>query len=180
MDKSNYPVPYMILKAHPDRPGTKLRAIGYWNNKKLTEALGESGGFATIVHAFETAVKGGPFPDPNEWIDEDWDASELRMVVDYVRPPRYNYLLSGRRARGGKFSRARGGRLIEPLDGIPRVKFKWRGYSTCRICGLSPNGSTCIADDTFVWPEGFAHYIEEHSVRPPQEFIDHVKRKVSK
>jgi hypothetical protein len=51
----------------------------------------------------------------------------------------------------------------------------WRGWSTCRLCGVN-NGSTCKADGVFVWPEGLAHYVTAHSVRPPQEFVDHVKR----
>ena len=36
-------------------------------------------------------------------------------------------------------------------------------------------GTKCLTlDGTWVWPEGFAHSIEAHSVRPPQEFIDHL------
>jgi len=50
---------------------------------------------------------------------------------------------------------------------------RWRGMSLCRFC-RKYNGSACQADDKYVWPEGFAHYIEAHSVRPPQIFINHV------
>jgi hypothetical protein len=49
----------------------------------------------------------------------------------------------------------------------------WMGFSNCRICNKR-NGTRCLTDGTFVWPEGFAHYVEEHAVRPPQEFVDHV------
>lgn len=49
----------------------------------------------------------------------------------------------------------------------------WRGYSWCRICGFGSNGTTDMSDGTYVWPEGLLHYIREHGVRPPQEFIDH-------
>ena len=52
---------------------------------------------------------------------------------------------------------------------------QWRGDSWCRfLCGASM-GYRDLTDGTYVWPEGFAHYIEEHAVRPPQEFIDHVR-----
>jgi hypothetical protein len=52
---------------------------------------------------------------------------------------------------------------------------QWRGSSGCRICGIH-NGSTCKGDDVFIWPAGFAHYVEAHNVRPPEEFINHVKK----
>jgi len=51
---------------------------------------------------------------------------------------------------------------------------QWRGYSGCRLCKIH-NGSMCLGDSVFVWPQGFAHYVEAHNVRPPKEFIDHVK-----
>jgi hypothetical protein len=51
----------------------------------------------------------------------------------------------------------------------------WRGWSWCRFkCGDQKMGSQCLTDGTYVWPQGFVHYIEHHAVRPPQEFIDHV------
>jgi hypothetical protein len=56
-------------------------------------------------------------------------------------------------------------------------KFAWRGMSCCRICGIR-NGSTCLTDGTFVWPQGFAHYIEEHGVRPPEEFVRHAMQTI--
>lgn len=52
----------------------------------------------------------------------------------------------------------------------------YMGSSTCRICGES-NGSKEYTDGTYRWPEGFAHYLLEHGVKPAQEFIDHVLRR---
>ena len=57
------------------------------------------------------------------------------------------------------------------------VKGSWRGWSNCRMCGCM-NGSQCLGDGVFVWPEGFAHYVEVHGVRPPDEFVRHVLGKV--
>lgn len=54
---------------------------------------------------------------------------------------------------------------------------QWRGWSNCRLCNVG-NGSTCLSDGTFVWPEGFAHYVEVHGVRPPEEFARHVTGKL--
>lgn len=49
----------------------------------------------------------------------------------------------------------------------------WMGWSNCRFCGCN-NGYACLTDGVYVFPEGFAHYVEEHDVKPDQEFIDYV------
>lgn len=49
----------------------------------------------------------------------------------------------------------------------------YMGYSPCRICGRD-NGSLELSDGTYVWPEGLAHYLVEHGVRPPEPFVSHV------
>jgi hypothetical protein len=53
------------------------------------------------------------------------------------------------------------------------VAHQWMGWSTCRLCS-DDNGTVCLTDGVYVWPEGFAHYVEEHDVKPPKEFIAHV------
>lgn len=53
-----------------------------------------------------------------------------------------------------------------------RVFYGWLGSSTCRICGLRPNGTTCMTDGVWVWPEGLIHMVEVHGVRPPQELVE--------
>ncbi|WP_051367937.1 hypothetical protein [Hamadaea tsunoensis] len=46
------------------------------------------------------------------------------------------------------------------------------GVSICRLCGAA-NGSAELTDgEHFAWPEGLAHYVEEHGVRLPDEFTD--------
>lgn len=54
---------------------------------------------------------------------------------------------------------------------------RYRGMSFCRMCGRI-NGSTDLADEKYIFPSGFAHYIREHGVRPPDEFIQHVLEKI--
>jgi hypothetical protein len=49
------------------------------------------------------------------------------------------------------------------------------GVSRCRLCGKA-NGSAEFTDGVYMWPEGLAHYVGDHSVRPPKIFIDHVRR----
>jgi len=59
------------------------------------------------------------------------------------------------------------------LDNGKDVKW-WRGYSWCRLGCTRGIGTTDKSDGFYTWPAGFSHYIREHSVKPPQEFIDHV------
>lgn len=52
---------------------------------------------------------------------------------------------------------------------------QWMGYSYCRICDKGRLGTQCFTlDGSWVWPAGFYHYIEEHSVRPPDKFVVHI------
>lgn len=55
----------------------------------------------------------------------------------------------------------------------------YMGYSICRICG-ERNGSGELTDGTYLWPEGLRHYVAEHNVRLPAEFVAHAleRRKV--
>lgn len=51
----------------------------------------------------------------------------------------------------------------------------YRGWSDCRICGKN-NGRSDFTDGVYVWPEGFGHYLSQHDVRPPADFVAHVLR----
>jgi hypothetical protein len=48
----------------------------------------------------------------------------------------------------------------------------WLGDSTCRMCG-KPNGCADYTDGKFIWPEGLAHYVRDHDVWLPLEFVQH-------
>ncbi len=60
-------------------------------------------------------------------------------------------------------------------NGVEMAAYK--GWSNCRICN-KVNGSTCLGDDDYIWPEGFSHYVREHNVKPPKEFIDYVREQI--
>ena len=47
------------------------------------------------------------------------------------------------------------------------------GISPCRFCGAA-NGSAERTDGAYLWPEGFAHYLRDHGVRPPVSVIRHI------
>lgn len=66
-------------------------------------------------------------------------------------------------------------RVVAHLRAAPEVEY-WKGSSICRLCNLHPLGSTDQCDGTYLWPAGFAHYVEKHAVRPPEEFLAHVRK----
>ncbi len=51
------------------------------------------------------------------------------------------------------------------------------GLSPCRICGKQ-NGSVEYTDGSYVWPEGLAHYIDEHQVRLPEPLVRHAQERL--
>jgi hypothetical protein len=53
------------------------------------------------------------------------------------------------------------------------VSRAYMGFSPCRVCGAD-NGNLELTDLTYVWPSGLAHYVRDHGVRLPAEFVDHV------
>lgn len=65
--------------------------------------------------------------------------------------------------------------VVEYLNSGKRVAM-WMGSSDCRICGCC-NGNTDLSDGNYIWPMGFSHYVKVHNVKPPEEFLEHVKNK---
>lgn len=59
--------------------------------------------------------------------------------------------------------------LIKLLEKAPILK-RWRGVSSCRICGKY-NGTTTLGYPQLEWPEGLVHYIRDHNVRLDRELI---------
>lgn len=47
------------------------------------------------------------------------------------------------------------------------------GWSPCRMCSWQQNGASELTDGTYLWPEGLAHYVADHGVRLPDEFVHH-------
>ncbi len=57
-----------------------------------------------------------------------------------------------------------------------RLAIMYRGFSICRICNKML-GSECWTDGTYIFPDFLFHYLEEHQVKLPQQFINHVRAK---
>ncbi|MES2641304.1 MAG: hypothetical protein V4850_17570 [Myxococcota bacterium] len=54
------------------------------------------------------------------------------------------------------------------------VAERYRGHSHCRYGCAGDLGHDDLSDGTWVWPEGFAHYVQHHGVLVPPAFLAHV------
>ena len=50
----------------------------------------------------------------------------------------------------------------------------WRGWSSCRICGARLGTQCLTIDGTWVWPQRLEHYVMEHDLVLPAEFVEHL------
>lgn len=77
------------------------------------------------------------------------------------------------------------GALAEPMRTLVlsylrqgKVLVRYPESSHCRFaCGEVEMGRADLTDGTFAWPEGLAHYVEHHSVRLPERFLQHVEQR---
>jgi hypothetical protein len=69
-------------------------------------------------------------------------------------------------------------RLATFLD-AGRLKDQWKGFSWCRFrtkgckVGGFDMGTCCLTDGKYVWPEGLSHYVREHHIWLPEQFVEH-------
>lgn len=90
-------------------------------------------------------------PDhPSRYVDETWDPEERWTVIDYLRSPffRREAYMGSSHCRMGCW----GGRMHDEM------------------------GCADFSDGAWTWPQGYAHYVEKHGVKPPPDFLAHVRR----
>jgi len=86
-------------------------------------------------------------PHPRDYVDLEWDPTERKRVEDYLARA---YVFGG--GCGSSWCRL----------GCPETRFDM--------------GSRDLTDGTWLFPEGFAHYIVHHAVKPELPFLEHVRR----
>ena len=88
-------------------------------------------------------------PDPRTLVDETSDSEERERVIAYLEAGFYIPVAQG-------------------------------GPSWCRF-GCSPRpadiGTQDLTDGTWRFPEGFVHYVRSHRVKPPAEFLEHMRER---
>jgi hypothetical protein len=98
----------------------------------------------------------------SEWYRKNKPCLELPKPQDFIDP---NWDPDQRRI------------VLEYLK-LGQTLESWRGFGMCRIC-KKLLGSRDLTDGLYVWPEGFEHYLEEHHLRVPEEFVQHCFQRFS-
>ncbi|WP_437782765.1 hypothetical protein [Sorangium sp. So ce1097] len=146
-----------------------LRAIGYWANEQHPH-----------------------LPNPHDFVDPSWSSSERATVIAYLCAGKVV-----RRWLGHSWCRFNPNAAVLPEITVEEFEALFEdsektaqpaeastatkprrvhdGYTQCYDMG-----TICLSDGTFVWPEGFAHYVKVHAVRPPKDFVRHVLREVQR
>jgi len=143
----------MILAFLPDAPGKKFdkpyKFLGYW-------------------HALGLDPESGLPQIPSEFTASQFDRYET-TCGEGVLPVPWDYV-DETWDENEKFAVLAHLKLGTEFEA-------WRGFSWCRFrCDGRMSGHRDLTDGTYVWPEGFAHYVEVHNVKPPEEFIRHALR----
>jgi hypothetical protein len=60
--------------------------------------------------------------------------------------------------------------VADYLESGMHAPYAFAGHSECRICKRA-NGNLELTDGTYLWPDGLAHYVRDHSVRLPEQVI---------
>lgn len=113
----------------------------------LHPALTDAGVLKAI--GFWNGYNENRFIDPSALVDEGWEDSNKGKIIAY-------------------------------LNGFPRINHQ-NGYSYCRFgCNegsmFDPNmGCAERSDGIWVWPEGLVHYVDDHYIKLPSEFVDTMK-----
>ena len=85
--------------------------------------------------------------DPRRYVDGDWDPRERQEVLAYLAACyEAPYLVPDARA--------------------------WCAFG-CKH--PTPHGAVMVTDGTWWFPETLHHYVEQHAVKPPGEFLSHIR-----
>jgi hypothetical protein len=71
-------------------------------------------------------------------------------------------------------------KFLDQLKLVEKYSYRqvYMGYSECRVCDKEDNGDSDFTthDMSFIFPDGYRHYIEEHNIHPPENFYDYVMK----
>ena len=111
-------------------------------------------------------------PNPAHLVDDDWGKTAASLAVAlYLRcgflesfELGYSFCRLGCFAGGG----GDGGSGSGSGSGSGGGGSESRGAESSNLMGC-----TTLTDGKYVWPEGLAHYVSEHAVRLPEDFVRH-------
>lgn len=96
-----------------------------------------------------------------------------KKIGFWAPPDEYPNVLTETNNPWGKNNPLQLGAVVWHLEhGI--VVARYSGMSKCLICE-KPLGNVDMSDQVYCWPQGYEHYLMEHEVKPPDDFIAHIE-----
>jgi hypothetical protein len=120
-----------------------------------TEALG-------IVHRY--------LADAKKEVEE---AMNTRMIGFWGSPAQTSEGTQEVKKAGGTLTNEEATAVLAFIE-ASKVSASWRGYAGCRVLGCNDLLGThdmVTPDEGFIFPDKYEHYIIQHGVRPPEDFI---------
>lgn len=68
-------------------------------------------------------------------------------------------------------------RILNYFNSAIEMPYAAAGFSECRFCKKAI-GNREFTDGKYLWPEGLPHYVDEHSVKLPIEFLEQALKEV--
>lgn len=159
-----------LLNEQPEQKGpwsggTKYKLIGYWKS-----------------------IQEPHYPDPMLMVDPSWDPTQRKVVLEYLRRAPKCRLYFGHswcRLGCGQTDEDPKGRTVFDGPGTDEGTWEERRDARKKAATRAQEANMTAAeqvdmgtaeqtDGVYVWPEGLAHYVAEHNVRLPKEFVNHV------
>ena len=87
-------------------------------------------------------------PDPSRFVDASWDQEERKRTIEYLE-------------KGEEIA-------VEVIGNV---------YDWCRFRSKEQAlYSTPRTDGYYVWPQSLIHYLKDHDIRLPEQFVKHVRK----
>jgi len=131
-------------------------------------------------------------PNPLTMVDTEWASSEEAFtVLQYIDSPLMFIesfelglapcrFLAAIRSSTSKLNREGNYSLYSSLSSCHTSMIKNDENSVYSHCLSKEMGCASLTDGVFVFPEGLAHYIRRHNVRPSSAFVSHIRERLKK
>ncbi len=68
-------------------------------------------------------------------------------------------------------------KILSYFESAIQMPYAAGGVSKCRFCDKGV-GNREFTDGKFLWPEGLPHYVDDHSVKLPDEFLEQTLKEI--
>jgi len=158
----------------------------------VTLPLIEEGFWSSLVRKEKEGDFSQSRPNPLTMVDTEWASSEeASTVLQYIDSPLMFIesfelglapcrFLAAIRSSTSKMNLEGNNSLNSSLSSCHTPAIKNDENSVYSHCLSKEMGCASLTDGVYVFPEGLAHYIRRHNVRPSRAFVAHIQERLKK